>query len=131
MKGCIKPNCDCIEKAIEANGGQELKNGYPCLHCGTSELEKSANAFNPNNYSKFLGEQPEKEEGTVEDYSNSEQEKYLENLRLNRPKYSEQEVIEIIEKVLKRASEYAQQNYNLTIDKQSILSTPYTDLLKK
>jgi hypothetical protein len=30
MSTCTKPDCDCLEKAEEANGGQPVKN-YPCL----------------------------------------------------------------------------------------------------
>lgn len=35
---CTKPDCDCIQKAIEKNGGDEVKS-YPCLYHGiTSEM---------------------------------------------------------------------------------------------
>lgn len=38
-KGCTKPNCDCIERAIDANGDNDVKS-YPCLHSNAHEAEK-------------------------------------------------------------------------------------------
>jgi hypothetical protein len=52
MEGCTKPNCDCFEKAIEANGGNEIKSGYPCLHFNISDMEKSTS----NESNQFSGQ---------------------------------------------------------------------------
>lgn len=51
---CTKPNCDCVEKAIEANGGNEVKN-YPCLYNNIADLaaEKSG-TYGPERLSNFI-----------------------------------------------------------------------------
>lgn len=43
---CTKPNCDCVEKAEEKNGGP-VKYGYPCLHHDIEEEMKSTVAKDP------------------------------------------------------------------------------------
>jgi len=39
---CTKPNCDCLDKAMEANGGNGVKS-YPCLRMDIGNFEESFN----------------------------------------------------------------------------------------
>lgn len=42
MSKCKKPDCDCLERAEQANGGEPLKHGYPCLYGNDSEMAQAA-----------------------------------------------------------------------------------------
>jgi len=37
---CTKPDCDCLDKAMEANGGNGVKS-YPCLRMDIGNFEKT------------------------------------------------------------------------------------------
>lgn len=41
---CTKPNCDCLQKAIEKNSGDDVKS-YPCLH--NNVLDMAIKDFKP------------------------------------------------------------------------------------
>jgi len=44
---CTKPDCDCLDKAMEANGGNGVKS-YPCLRMDIGNFEKTKPADAPD-----------------------------------------------------------------------------------
>lgn len=74
-KSCTKPNCDCVEKAIEANGGNDVKS-YPCLHSNAHEAEKLKTGNIPNFEKLFSQKSNQSQSSNIESVEQALQDIY-------------------------------------------------------